>query len=115
MQTVEVAAAGSVSEQQKPTGERAELESKLHPELIKAFDCWQKLGDQCKMAQNGRLQIQIFLAGSSADIVSQLKALGFESKTKNSSAKVLVGSLPVEKLPAVVRMVAVQFVSPVKT
>ena len=98
----------------KPSGDRAALESKLHPELIKAFDCWQKSGDQCKMLQNGRLQVQIFLAGSSADVVAQLKALGFEGTTKNSSAKILVGSLPAEKLPAVVRVMAVQFVSPVK-
>jgi hypothetical protein len=98
----------------KPTGERAILESKLHPELIKALDCWQKSGDQCTMLQNGRLQIQIFLAAPSADVLAQLKVLGFEGTTKNSSVKVLVGNLPVEKLSAIVKIAGVQFVAPAK-
>jgi len=41
-------------------------------------------------------------------------ALGFENATKNSSNKALIGSLPVEKLSALVKITAVQFVSPVK-
>jgi Ca-activated chloride channel family protein len=98
----------------KPTGERAVLESKLHPELMKAFDCSQKANAPCHGVQEGRVQIQIFLAGSSPDVIAQLKALGFESTSKTASAKILVGSLPVEKLPAIVKMAAVQFVSPFK-
>ena len=116
MQTVQAeAAAEPVKQELKPTGERAVLESKLHPDLIKAFDCWQKSGDQCTMLKNGKLQLQIFLFAPSADVVSQLKALGFEGTTKNSSVKVLVGNLPVEKLSALVKIAGVQFVTPVKT
>jgi hypothetical protein len=59
------------------------------------------------------LYIQIFLAGDLPQAVAQLEALGFESATKSSSARILVGRLPVEKLPAVIRMAAVQFVAPV--
>jgi Ca-activated chloride channel family protein len=116
MQTVQAEAVSEpVKHELKPTGERATLESKLHPDLIKAFDCWQKSGDQCTMLQNGRLHLQIFLAAPSADVVSQLKALGFEGATKHSSVKVLVGSLPVEKLSAIVKIAGVQFVAPAKT
>jgi hypothetical protein len=98
----------------KPTGERAVLESKLHPEILKAFDCWKKSGEQCEGVREGKVQIQIFLSGSSSDVIAQLKALGFESTSKTLSAKILVGSLPVEKLPAVIKVAAVQFVSPIK-
>ena len=63
------------------------------------------------MLQNGRLQIQIFLAAPSVDVLAQLKALGFEGTTKNSSVKVLVGSMPVEKLSAIVKIAGVQFVA----
>jgi len=98
-----------------PAGERAALESKLHPELIKALDCWNKSGEQCKMLQNGKLQAQIFLATPSIEPETQLKVLGFESQPKNSSRKILVGSLPIEKLSAIVKIAAVQFVSPFKT
>ena len=66
------------------------------------------------MLQNGKLQIQIFLSASSPEVITQLKALGFESSTKNFSAKTLVGNLPIEKLSAIVKIVGVQFVSPVK-
>jgi hypothetical protein len=116
MQAVRVEAASEpIKVEPKPTGERAVLESKLHPMLMKAYDCWQRSGDQCSMLHNGKLNVQIFLAGTSADTIAQLRAMGFESTTKNSFAKVLVGNLPAEKLPALVRMAAVQFVSPVKT
>jgi len=98
-----------------PSGERAELDSKLHPEIIKAFDCWKKSGEQCQMLQDGKLHVQIFLTGATEDAIAQLKALGFESANKNSSTKMLVGNLPVEKLPAIVKIVGVQFVAPVKT
>ena len=97
-----------------PTGERAELESKLHPEIIKAFDCWKKSGEQCQMLQDGKLHVQIFLTGATEDVIAQLKVLGFESVNKNSSIKMLVGNLPVEKLPAIVKIAGVQFVAPVK-
>jgi len=96
------------------TGERAELESKLHPEIIKAFDCWKKSGEQCQMLQDGKLHVQIFLTGATEDVMAQLKVLGFESVNKNSSIKMLVGNLPVEKLPAIVKIAGVQFVAPLK-
>ena len=59
----------------KPTGERAILESKLHPEIMKAFECWKKSGEQCEMLQNGRLHVQIFLSGSPAmNVGAQLQS-----------------------------------------
>lgn len=94
----------------KPTGERAVLESKLHPALLKAFDCWKHSGEKCQSVQAGNVQIQIFLDGDPSTALAQLKALGFEIDPKHSG-KALVGSLPVGKLSALARMPQVRFVS----
>ena len=117
MQTVqaEQVAAEGIYREPKPTGERAELESKLHPEIIKAFDCWKKSGEQCQMLKDGKLHVQIFLSGATEGVIAQLKALGFESASKNLSTKMLMGNLPVDKLPAIVKIAGVQFVAPLKT
>jgi len=103
--------ANPAAEDKKPAGERAMLEAKLHPALLKAFDCWKKSGESCKSVQSGKVRIEIFLAGAPNGVLDQLKALGFEVGPKYSSVKSLVGSLPVEKLPALARMPQVRFVS----
>jgi hypothetical protein len=116
MQKVQAeAVAEQVDREPPPTGERAELESKLHPEIIKAFDCWKKSGEQCQMLKDGKLHVQIFLSGATEGVIAQLKALGFESASKNLSTKMLMGNLPVDKLPAIVKIAGVQFVAPLKT
>ncbi len=97
--------------EKKPTGERAVLESKLHPALLKAFDCWKNGGEPCKSVQDGKVQIQIFLADAPAALIDQLKALGFEISAKPSAGKALLGRLPIDKLPALARMPQVRFVS----
>ena len=61
--------------------------------------------------QNGKLQVQIFLTNASPETIAQLNALGFESTVKNVSTKILVGRIPVANLAALVRLMAVQFVS----
>jgi Ca-activated chloride channel family protein len=103
----------SVADKTKPTGERAVLESKLHPTLLAAFDCWKQSGDNCKMVHDGKIEIQIFLTGTQPEISDQLKALGFEAKA-NSARKVLAGTLPIEKLQALIQITAVRFVSPLR-
>ncbi len=99
-QTVQVeTSAKPVVREKKPTGERAVLESKLHPALLKAFDCWKNSDAPCKAVQAGKVQIQIFLVGTPAAVLEQLKALGFEIGSKPASGKVLLGTLPLDKLP----------------
>jgi Ca-activated chloride channel family protein len=111
-EALDVEAASTPSaKNEKPTSERSVLESKLHPALLQAFDCWKKSGDQCKTVQDGKVQIQIFFTGSSTDITNELRALGFVTGSKGPSGKVLAGSLPIGKLPAMARLAAVNFVS----
>jgi hypothetical protein len=69
---------------------------------------------QSKIPQTGKLQVQIFLSGSSPDIVTQLHAFGFESSNRNSAVRVLMGSLPAEELSVIVKIAGVQFVAPIK-
>jgi len=112
MQTVQVeTSAKPVAQDKKPTGERAVLESKLHPALLKAFDCWKNSGEQCKSVQAGKIQVQIFLDGDPSTVLDQLKAIGFEITSKHSPGKALIGSLPIDKLSALARMPQVRFVS----
>ncbi len=93
------------------TGERGMLESKLHPALLKAFDCWKKDGDKCKSVQSGKVRVQIVLKTPASGVLDQLKALGFESQPKLSSGKVLTGNLPIDKLQSLAQMAQVRFIS----
>ena len=75
--------ANPVTQNKRPTGDRAVLESKLHPALLKAFDCWKKSGESCKSVQAGKVRIEIFMAGTPNGVLDQLKALGFEIAPSN--------------------------------
>lgn len=94
--------------------ERALLETKLHPALLEAFDCWKKSGQECKLIQAGKVDVQIFLTDESAAVAEQLKALGFEMMQNRPKEKMLIGHLPVEKLGALAKVAQVKFVSPVR-
>jgi Ca-activated chloride channel family protein len=101
---------------QKPTSERALLESKLHPGLLEAFDCWTISGQNCKQVQgkDGKLEVQLWLTDDSGAVLAQLKALGFTTSQTRPKEKSLVGNLPAEKLVDLARISAVRFVSPVR-
>ncbi|HWY20430.1 MAG TPA: VIT domain-containing protein [Candidatus Acidoferrum sp.] len=98
----------------KPTGERATLEAKLHPAVLRAFDCWQKSEQHCKLVTDGTLEVQLWLGEDSDSVIAQLSALGFVKSQSRSRGKVLAGRLPVEKLADLVKISAVHFVSPVR-
>ncbi len=106
--------AGAPSVEVKPTGERALLESKVHPVVLQEFDCWKKSGQNCKLATDGILELQLWLADDSDPVVAQLTALGFVMSQPRSHEKVLVGRLPVAKLADLAKINAVRFVSPVR-
>jgi len=93
---------------------RAMLESKLQPALLTAFDCWKKSQPTCKLVNDGKVDIEIWLTDHSAAVMDQLKQLGLEISTERSSAKSVVGRLPVEKLQALAETAQVKFVSAVR-
>jgi hypothetical protein len=98
----------------KPASERALLESKLHPALLEAFDCWKKSGQDCKLVKDGTVEVQLWLTDDSTAVLDQLKALGFTTSQALHGEKALVGRLPAEKLAALAKISAVRFASPVR-
>jgi len=106
--------APSVPAEEKPTGERAMLESKLHPALLEAFDCWKKSGQDCKLVKDGTVEVQLWLTDDSSAVLEQLNALGFITSHARQKDKVLVGRLPTEKLADLAKISAVRFASPVR-
>jgi hypothetical protein len=109
----EVAALPPVADE-KPTGERAVLESKLDPSLLAAFDCWKKSGWGCNLVKDGVIEIQLWLTDDSSVVLEQLKAVSFTPSENRQKEKVVVGHIPAEKLADLARIGAVRFVSPVR-
>lgn len=97
-----------------PTGERALLESKLQPALLETLDCWKKSASQCKLTQDGALEIEVWLTDNSATVLEQLKALGFVAAQSRPKEKMVFGRLPADKLLELVQLAAVRFVSKVR-
>jgi hypothetical protein len=106
--------ASSVAEDEKPTGERVLLESKLHPALLDAFDCWKKSRQDCQLVKDGTIEVQLWLTDDSSAVLEQLKALGFTTSETRPKEKAIVGHMPVEKLTDLTKIGAVRFVSPVR-
>jgi hypothetical protein len=98
----------------KPTAERALLESKLSPALLAAFDCWKKSGTSCARVKAGNVELQLFLTEDSAAVIDKLKALGLTIRESRTKGKVLVGNLPVGKLEELAKMAPVRFVALVR-
>ena len=96
---------------QKPTGERAILESKLSPALLAAFDCWKESGSACSKLKGDKVDLQLFLTLDSKAALERLKALGFTISEEKQKQKAVIGQLPVSKLVELAQMDAVRFVA----
>jgi Ca-activated chloride channel family protein len=107
----EVETTAPTSADRKISKDRALLESKLHPALLEAFDCW-KSSKNCKSVTQGKVEVQIWLVAASREALDQLKSLGFEPA--HAAGKTVTGGIPVEKLEGVVKMTQVKFVSLVR-
>jgi Ca-activated chloride channel family protein len=106
--------ASTHAEEKPPSKERALLESKVAPALLATFDCWQKSKSGCNSAQDGKVEITIWLTEVSNTALEQLKQLGFEISADRSSSKSVVGRLPLEKLEALAHLSQVKFMSPMR-
>ena len=96
--------------EEKFTGARAVLASKLSPALLEAYDCWKKSGADCKSAKDGQVEVRLFLATDSAAVREQLKAVGFVISQESSKAGVN-GRVPIERLEELAKLDAVRFVA----
>ena len=96
---------------EKPDPERTLLESKSSPAILAAFDCWKKSGPDCNLLHLGTLELRVFLTNTDPTTLEQLKALGFTITSDAAKQKVLIGKLPIEKLPELAKLDAVRFIS----
>lgn len=102
---------GQKSSTPKTSGERALLESKFSPGLLKTFDCWKKEGTECKQLKDDKLNIQLFLSGDSATTLELLKGMGFVVSDQRQKQKSIRGYLPAGKLADLARLESVRFVT----
>jgi Ca-activated chloride channel family protein len=101
------APSGPLSEQ------RRILESKLQPAVLATLDCFRKSGDagpSCANVRSGRVAIEVWLRQDSPAVRRQLQALGF-AVTRGGGARMVAGTLRVEKLEQLAQLSAVEFIS----
>ena len=94
--------------------ERKTLEAKLQPVILAAFDCAKQQRSDCKLVRDGKLEVEIWLRTTSANLLGQLRSAGFEAIAGHSRGKTLAGKIPVEKLELVAKLSEVQFISSVR-
>jgi Ca-activated chloride channel family protein len=96
---------------------RATLESKLHPALLAAYDCWQRSGGKgnCAGVKNGKVQIKLWLLSQTPQLKQELATLGFNASSKagNVVARDLAvaGEIAIEKLPALAEVAGVKLIA----
>ncbi|HST10493.1 MAG TPA: VIT and VWA domain-containing protein [Terriglobales bacterium] len=94
------------------TRDRRSLESKLQPAVLAALDCFRKATNaSCANVHAGKIGVEIWLSADSTATRDQLRALGFELTQDHHGKKMLAGNLGLEKLEALARLDAVQFIS----
>jgi len=97
-----------------PSAERRVLESKLHPAVLAALDCVRKTTKAtapCANMHAGKIAVEIWLTTDSSATREQLRALGFEITQDHKAQKMLAGNLAIDKLEALAKFDAIQFVS----
>ena len=96
---------------------REQLKLRFDPTVLAVLDRLQKKtltpgADEAKFIHNGKAEIQIWLTDKSAETLAKLKELGFEIMLDPKTAKLVIGRLPIEKLPALVELKSVRYVAP---
>ena len=68
--------------------------------------------DEAKFVRDGKAELRIWLTEKSPAVLRQLRELGFELILDAPSAGLVVGRIPIEKLPALADVQAVRYVAP---
>jgi Ca-activated chloride channel family protein len=102
---------------EKAENRRALMESRLHPTLLAAYDCWQKTGgkNHCAGVTNGRVNIKIWLTNQTPQLQQALGTAGFMPATDRAHSLAtsleLVGSVEIEKLPLLAEVSGVKLIA----
>jgi Ca-activated chloride channel family protein len=97
--------------------ERLHRQAKLHPKLVSLLERSQQgalelTAEEARFVRNGKVEIQVWLAEATPEILEALKQLGFESLAEPRVAKILVGRIALDKLEALSRLEEVRYVTP---
>jgi hypothetical protein len=68
--------------------------------------------DESKFIRGGKAELQIWLTDKSEEAMAKLRELGFEVVLDPKTAKLVIGRLPIEKLPGLAELKFVRFVAP---
>lgn len=88
------------------------IDTKLSPQLVAAYDCWQSQTDMskgaaaCKLADD-KVLVRVIVDGDPVAVLHELQAAGFEPQP-GTLPKQLVGRISIEKLAALAEIEAVK-------
>ncbi len=67
--------------------------------------------DESEKLQDGKALVQVWLADTKEETLSQLKALGFKSVAQPKSGHLVIGYIPVEQLEALAKLSIVRYIT----
>ncbi len=96
---------------------RRQIDSKLHPSITALVERLknkriQPAAEEARFVRDGKAEVQIWLTDKSAEVLAQLKRIGFEIILDSKSSKLIVGRVSIEKLAALAEISAVKYISP---
>jgi TonB family protein len=109
----EVKVSELLTEEQKFQLLLQKLEPRVAAVVLRLQDTTLKASaDEGKFIHNGQAEIQVWLADKSDESMAKLKELGFEIILNPTTAKMVIGRLPIEKLKALAELQTVRYVAP---
>ena len=95
---------------------RRDLQTKFHPSVLAVIDRLKNksaaTADEARFIRNGKAEIQIWFTDKSEAAITKLKGLGFEVILDPTTAKMIIGRMPIEKLAALAEIKSIRYVAP---
>jgi hypothetical protein len=89
------------------------LASKVSPQLLTTYECWQKLADKSAAGSchidEGKLKVEIVITGGTSTV--KLSAAGFEANAHQAVRLRLRGDIGINRLPDLARVEGVQLIA----
>ena len=95
---------------------RRDLQTRFHGSVLAVIDRLKNktaaTSDEARFIRNGKAEIQIWFTDKSVATITKLKELGFEVILDPTTAKMIIGRLPIEKLAALAEIKSIRYVAP---
>ena len=90
---------------------------KLHPAIAALVDRLKQRNqaptpEEAKFVRNGRAEVQVWLSDTTPTTLDEIKKLGFEIVLQPKTSKLIIGRVPIEKLPLLAEMKSVRYLAP---